>query len=48
LEKNKNQLVNAFKELLSSKLLEPLMILDELLKSLTDEIELVAFACDVN
>jgi hypothetical protein len=47
LEQNKKQMLNGFKELLSSRIIEPMFRVDELLQSLTDEIELVSFACNI-
>lgn len=47
MEKNKSQMVTAFKELLSSNFLEPLIALEDLRKAFYDEIELVTFACNV-
>jgi hypothetical protein len=44
---NKNRMVAGFKELLSSKLLEPIIQLDELKKVINEEIELVSFACNL-
>lgn len=47
LQTNTQQMVKGFQELLGSGILEPLIRLEQLLIDLGDEIELVAFACNM-
>jgi len=44
LQQNNSKMKNGFKELLASKILEPLISLDELYNDIKDEMDLVAFA----
>jgi len=47
LAENKNRMVAGFKELMASKILEPLIQLEELKKLISEEIELVSFSCNI-